>query len=117
MTSILLVDDDPGVLEATSAILDAYGFSVIVADTGIKAKELIKSQDIDIAVIDLFMPGESGISVIRDIKQKFPVIAVSGENVTITDLSTYAKDAGANRFVRKPFSGDTLKRTIHSLLG
>jgi DNA-binding response OmpR family regulator len=111
---VLLVDDDPKILNFARLKLKVSGFEVITAMTGHGALTMIESQKPDIIVLDLKMPGMGGLEVIRIIRtsSNLPVIVVSAA----TDLEKEALDLGANAFMSKPFDPDELVRRIQAIL-
>jgi len=61
---VLVVDDEPGIRESLSDFLDDYEFDVFAADSAEKALKIVESEDLDIAVVDLRLPGISGDTMI-----------------------------------------------------
>lgn len=102
--SLLLVDDHTVVREGLKRLIDpqANGWSVTEAGTGFQALECLRRQPIDLAIVDLSMPGMSGLDLIRRIKSEFASVAVlvltmhSEEQYAIRALQ-----AGANGYVTK----------------
>lgn len=79
---ILVVDDEPVVLETTAAILRSFGFSVRVAEDGFVALQILREVLPDIIIADLRMPNMSGFELLSIIRRRFPhipTIAISGE--------------------------------------
>jgi len=61
---VFVVDDEPGIRESLSDFLDDYEFDVFAADSAEKALKIVESEDLDIAVVDLRLPGISGDTMI-----------------------------------------------------
>ncbi|OGO05164.1 MAG: hypothetical protein A2Y73_04535 [Chloroflexi bacterium RBG_13_56_8] len=100
---VLVVDDDPGILETMSDILSLEGYGVDVADCGEKAVELCAQQHYDFALLDIRMPGMDGVETLREIKIKDPavrVVMITGFDVG--DLANQAMEEGAEAVFRKP---------------
>jgi len=78
-TNILVIDDELEIRELLKEFLEENNFIVTLAADGIEAQEFIKKSVPDIAVIDLLLPGEHGISLVKTIKEKYfiPVIIIS----------------------------------------
>lgn len=115
--TILVVDDDRYVLEATTLLLDAFDFSVLTAQDGQKALGILKTQKIDCVLSDIKMPGMSGIELLAAIKQENPDVPVI-LMTAYADLET-AVDAirkGAFDFIIKPFHPDYLMSAIKKAL-
>ena len=81
---VLVVEDDPLVLETTSAVLHSFGFSVRTAEDGFVALKILREVLPDIILCDLRMPGMSGFELLSIVRRRFPhipTIAISGEYV------------------------------------
>jgi response regulator RpfG family c-di-GMP phosphodiesterase len=101
---ILVVDDDPLLLETMQDILEREDFSVAVSKTGQEAVENIKHGDWDLVVTDIKMPGMSGIELLRAIKEldaHIPVIVITG--FASVETAVEAIREGAYDYVIKPF--------------
>ena len=112
---ILVVDDDRRVLNFLRLKLVAEGNEVVTAMNGPDALAAIESQKPEILVIDIAMPGISGLDVLRILRSSssdLPVIVMSAA----TDLASEALRLEANSFVPKPFDPDDLVNTIESIL-
>jgi DNA-binding NtrC family response regulator len=110
---VLIVDDDPSILEVLEARLAAGGFSVHRASSGPKALELLRKTEIDILVSDIKMPEMSGLELLqktRTILPQLPVIFLTAYG-TIPDAVDAVK-AGAIDYLTKPFDGKDLIRKI-----
>ena len=111
---ILLVDDDQRILHFSRLKLMALGYNVTTAMTGQGALTMIESEEPDIVVLDLRMPGMGGLEVLNILRSHsdLPVIVVSAA----TDLAEEALVAGADDFIAKPFRADELVRRIEQIL-
>ena len=87
VATILCVDDEPATLMAERALLESAGFCVVTASSGPQAIAIFRSQDIDIVVMDYWMPGMNGITAALNIKRLDP-------NVPIVFLSAYSELPG-----------------------
>ena len=118
--TFLVVDDDGGVREITTILLERAGFSVLSAGAGAEAIEIFRKHAAEISciVLDNTMPGLSGIEVfdvIREIEPGVPIIFTSGysrDRIADAQLAS-----GKTRFLHKPFDADKLLTTVHELLG
>lgn len=70
--TILLVDDERVIVETLAADLKGAGFSVLKAESGEKAVAMLQERNVDLAVIDLVMPGIGGIEVLQEVKERCP---------------------------------------------
>ncbi len=105
---ILVVDDEPAMVGALGAILGQAGHRIVPAYDGQEALRRFRTEQPDLVLLDLAMPGLDGAAVCRQIREESetPVVVVSGEGdlgVTVELL-----DAGADDYIRKPFRGDEL---------
>ena len=112
---ILIADDDPQMLRALRITLGARGYDVVTAHDGTAALDAAIRTHPDIVVIDLGMPGLTGIEVIEAIRgwSQVPVLVVSGRSESWDKVE--ALDAGADDYVTKPFSADELLARIRAL--
>ncbi len=114
---ILIVDDDPSILEVLDARLCAAGFVVHEAGNGPAALQILKSRKIDILVSDMKMPKMSGIELLshaRTSHPRLPVIFLTAYG-TIPD-AVHAVKAGAVDYLTKPFDGKDLVKKIQAIL-
>lgn len=112
---LLIADDDPQMLRALRITLTARGYEVVTAHDGKAALDAAINSHPDIIVIDLGMPGLTGIEVIEAIRgwSSVPVLVVSGRSESWDKVE--ALDAGADDYVTKPFSADELLARIRAL--
>lgn len=118
MTTVLIADDDPVVRDVVRRYLERDGHEVAVAQDGTEALALLGDLRVDLAVLDLMMPGPDGLALCRSVRQSkgydLPVIlltALSEEHDRIAGL-----EAGADDYLTKPFSPRELVLRIRALL-
>jgi len=113
---ILLVDDEPAIVETVRAYLEAEGYTVQTASDGPGALTLARSFHPDILVLDLMLPGLDGLEVLRRLRQ------VSDVYVLLLTAKTHETDKvvgltmGADDYVTKPFSPRELVARVKALL-
>jgi DNA-binding NtrC family response regulator len=73
---LMLVDDEERFLETTRKVLEKKGFQVITAQNGSEAMINLSSRTVDVVILDVKMPGKDGNTVLREIKQMFPLVEV-----------------------------------------
>jgi two-component system KDP operon response regulator KdpE len=112
---ILIVDDDAQILKALRINLVARGYDVVLARTGPEALEQAAKSRPELVVLDLGLPGLSGIQVIEGLRgwTDLPILVVSGRSDSADKVD--ALDAGADDYVTKPFAIDELLARIRAL--
>ncbi len=112
---LLIADDDPQMVRALRITLTAKGYEVVTAADGKQALDAAIREHPDIVVIDLGMPGLTGVEVIQAIRgwSALPILVVSGRSESWDKVE--ALDAGADDYVTKPFSADELLARIRAL--
>ena len=113
---LLLVEDEPGMLEEMQTFLQREGYQVLSARTGKEALTIARSERPDLIVLDWMLPEKSGIDVCREIRQTsqcgiIMVTARSDESDKIVGL-----EIGADDYLTKPFSLRELASRIRALL-
>jgi signal transduction histidine kinase len=111
---ILVIDDDEVARDSARVLLSRWGYRVTLADCGEKGLEVLKSDPPDLIVVDLQMPGISGLEVLEAVREFDPAIVC----IMVTGFATLqsAMDAmkqGAYDFLPKPFSPDELKLAVN----
>lgn len=119
-TKILLADSSTFTRIILSSALEALGFEVVAtAKDGREALDKFTQLKPDIALIDLTLGGLDGIDVVRTLTTQDPSVAVAlliPENMDDPDVIVEAVRAGARSYVKKPTSGEEVKRRLASLL-
>lgn len=114
---ILVIDDELFVRELLQEFLSKEGYKVYLAESGEKAINLVKSNPVEIALIDLKMPGMDGISTLKEIKKIAPdTIAIILTGYPTIETSIEALRSGAYDYVVKPFKLNDLKNTIEKAI-
>jgi len=111
------VDDEPIVRESIRDWLRDAGYQVTTAESGEEALELIEKQDFSVVVLDIRLPGKTGIKVLKEIKVLKPQI----KSIIITaypsaELAAEAMKLGAVDYLIKPIAPDDLERLIRETL-
>src|SRR2546421_3864364 len=115
---ILVVDDEPMVLQALSAILAGAGYEVLGAANGDRALELYGNRDerIDVVLSDLTMPGIDGPQLARCLCERWPGMGVVFMSGYSAEMLSNCGMAAAAHFLQKPFTAVVLKAKLHELL-
>jgi two-component system KDP operon response regulator KdpE len=112
---VLVVDDDAQILKALRINLAARGYDVHLARSGPEALDVAAKVKPELVVLDLGLPGFSGIQVIEGLRgwTDVPILVVSGRSDSADKVD--ALDAGADDYVTKPFAIDELLARIRAL--
>jgi CheY-like chemotaxis protein len=116
---VLVADDEPALLKVLKLRLEIEGFEVALAEDGAAALQRIRQRRPDLVVLDMMMPEMNGLEVVHELKRDealrdLPVIILSARR--LDREVTAALDAGADRYVAKPFDTQELLREIRELL-
>ena len=109
---VLIIDDEEGIRESLSAILEDEGYRVVSAGSGEEALTILQEQFPDLIILDVWLPGMDGIQTLQEItalKKELPVIMISGHGNI--EVAVKATRIGAYDFLEKPLS---LERVILS---
>lgn len=119
MKTILVVDDEPGIVQIARDYLDRAGFRVITAGDGAAALRLARAERPSLLVLDLMLPGMDGLDVTRALRQdpataKLPIIMLTAR-VEETDR-LIGLELGADDYITKPFSPRELVARVRAVL-
>jgi len=113
--SILVIDDEAGIRESLEVLLSLEGYSVRTANDGEQGLRMLEMDSFDLVLLDLALPGQSGLDLLPQIKERQPETPV----IMITAYGTVenvveAIRAGAENFVQKPWDNEKLLADIRS---
>ena len=113
---ILVVDDEPAMVGAVSALVGSAGHQVVTAYDGDTALRRLADETPDLVLLDLAMPGRDGVDVVRAARltSDVPIIILTGETDELAKVE--ALDAGADDYVTKPFGRQELLARIRAVL-
>ena len=117
MSRILVIDDERSIRNTLKEILEFEKYQVELAEDGIKALELIKTNDFDVILCDIKMPGMDGIEVLQKIEElnhDTPVVMISGHGNIDTAVESIKK--GAFDFIEKPLDLNRLLITLRNAM-
>jgi CheY-like chemotaxis protein len=118
MPRVLIVDDEPNQRRALSIGLRLSGFEVSTAASAVEALEVLRLVEVDIAMVDLMMPGLNGLELAKQFRvlhPTIPVVLTSAYHLTERQLER--ADVGVVGFVPKPCSMDALAIFLTSKVG
>jgi two-component system phosphate regulon response regulator OmpR len=115
--TILIVDDEPEVRDVLEEYFTTHGYIAIGAENAGVAKEIAAQQPVDVALVDINMPGEDGLSLARHLRERYARIGI----VMLTSASTVVDrivglEMGADDYVPKPFDPRELMARVKSVL-
>jgi two-component system response regulator RegX3 len=116
VSSILLVDDDPGVLDVVAFMLRREGFDVDEERDGTAALERARQNGYDIVILDVMLPGMSGTDVCRALRAEsdVPILMLTARDAEIDRV--LGLELGADDYVTKPFSSAELLSRVRAIL-
>lgn len=110
MESILIIDDEPFIRENVQRVLSEDGYRVLEAANGAQARELVTSDEVDLALLDLNLGAEDGLDLLKSLRELDPhllVIIITGYGSV--ESAVEALRMGAYDYVKKPFKADALR--------
>lgn len=115
-SKIMVVDDEMHIRELVRFYLDKAGFDTIEAANAEEALDIVENQYIDLAVVDIMMPGMDGFELVEQMRQyrKFPVIMLTAKSQSKDKLRGFS--LGIDDYVTKPFDPDELMARVKTIL-
>jgi two-component system OmpR family response regulator len=116
MTRILVVDDDPGIRTLISGFLERHGYHVDTAEHAARMRTLLEQSAYDLIVLDVMMPGEDGLSVLRRMDREGgpPIIMLSAVGTDVDRI--IGLELGAEDYLPKPCNPRELLARIRTVL-
>ena len=113
---ILVVDDDPRMLTMMRRVLEVDGYSVAVAADGDAALDLLRSEPVDLLILDLMLPGRDGFDVCRSVRREsgVPILMLTARDEAAHKV--HGLDCGADDYVVKPCDFPELLARVRALL-
>ncbi len=115
---VLLIEDEPNIIEAISFILSRDGWTVETHANGHDAVDVVQGNLPDVLILDVMLPGKSGYDILRELREshgrsELPVLMLTARGQSKDrDL---AERAGVNRFMTKPFSNAEMLDAVRDL--
>ena len=115
---VLIVDDDPDIVESVRFALEGKGYTVLVARDGNQGLAMAEREDPDLVILDMMMPKRSGFLVMDKLRRsQRPAIKII--MITANEGNrhkAYAEMLGVNEYIRKPFNMDRLLDAVERVL-
>ncbi len=117
---VLLIEDEPNIIEAIRFILSRDGWRVDTHSDGKTAVEAVRERAPDLIILDVMLPNRSGYDILNDLReadetQDVPVLMLTARGQTKD--RELAERLGASRFMTKPFSNREILETVRELAG
>ena len=123
---ILIVDDDPDILDALTIILEARGYEVVMAKDGVEGLANLKAEKPDLMILDLLMPKMDGFAVCKELQdprwseyRDIPILILTSVREEASrrryELET-GRELDVNDYVEKPFAPDVLLERVGRLI-
>ncbi|MDQ4081429.1 MAG: response regulator transcription factor [Actinomycetota bacterium] len=115
-TRVLVVDDEPAIVDALSYALRSEGFQTVAVVDGESALEAVRADPYDLMILDLMLPRLSGVEVCRRVRAEndIPIIMLTAKDAEVEHV--LGLEAGADDYVTKPFSMAELMSRVRALL-
>ncbi len=115
-SKLLVVDDDPELRDLTKVYLMKNGFIVNTVESSVDMDEFLATNDVDLLILDLMLPGEHGLAIAKRLKKKkdLPIIIVSAQGEDIDRI--VGLEIGADDYLPKPFNPRELLARIRAVL-
>ena len=113
---ILVVDDDPAISEMLTIVLQNEGFDTVVVGDGSDAVTAAREHDPDLILLDVMLPGMSGIDVCRTVREfsTMPIVMLTARTDTVDDV--LGLESGADDYITKPFKPKELIARVRARL-
>lgn len=117
---ILLIEDEPNIIQAIGFILSKDGWTVNTHADGATAVAEVQRRDPDVVILDVMLPNRSGFDVLQDLRaapetEELPVLMLTARSQKRD--RALAERFGASRFMTKPFSNAEVLQTVRALAG
>ncbi|NDV97675.1 response regulator transcription factor [Salipiger sp. PrR002] len=116
---VLLIEDEPNIIEAISFILSREGLDVETHSDGTTANDRLRDVSPDLLILDVMLPGKSGYDILRDLRAdpataELPVLMLTARGQTRD--REMAEREGVSAFMSKPFANSEMLETVRALL-
>ena len=121
MAKVLLVDDEPDILESVKMLIETMNHEVKVTDDGYEAIKMLKKEKFDLVLLDILMPKISGIVTLEKIREDNKIKNQKVVFLTVATLSQTGKEVvkklHPDGYITKPIDNIAFKKNIKKLLG
>jgi len=118
MKKIMVVDNEPDIVDLTRTVLELGGYNVVTAHSGEECLRILEQEEVDLVLLDIMMPGMSGWDVFNRINKRSSNIKVAF--LSVLEISDKRKqvllDEGLADYIMKPFDKDTLLGKVDRIM-
>ncbi|MDX1780549.1 MAG: response regulator [Thalassovita sp.] len=116
---VLVIEDEPNIIEAISFILSRDGWTVDTHSNGHDAVDVVRAKTPDLVILDVMLPGKSGYDILSELREddatrNLPVLMLTARGQSKD--RELAERIGASRFMTKPFSNAEVLEALHELV-
>ena len=113
---ILIIEDDEDISMIEEAYLESAGFETKILSDGNKVNEIIEAESFDLILLDLMLPGKSGYTICREIRDKLdiPILMVTARTESVDKIRGLGM--GADDYISKPFAITVLTSKIQNMM-
>lgn len=116
--SVLLIEDEPNIVEAISFILERDGWTVRIHSDGATATEAVARTSPDVLILDVMLPGRSGFDILKELRStegttELPILMLTARGQTKD--RELAASYGVSKFMTKPFSNSEMLESVNAL--
>ena len=113
--TVLIVEDDPTHRELLVEMLTQWGYEPLPVGSAEEAEFAVRNKRMDAAVVDVFLPGRSGVSLMTRLREKFPQSVLIGVSaMSDASMARKCKGLGADLFIGKPLAPEKLAEALQS---
>lgn len=113
--TVLVVEDDPSNREALTEILQLWGYEVLPVCSAEEAEYAVRRRKPDAALVDVYLPGRSGASLMTRLREKFPdAVLIGMSGLGDAAMARTVKGVGADLFIGKPIELDQLAEALQA---
>ncbi|QYX56049.1 response regulator [Roseovarius sp. SCSIO 43702] len=117
--NVLLIEDEPNIIEAIGFVLKRNGLTVRTHSNGVDAVEAVRRERPDVVILDVMLPGKSGFDILQELRQddelgNIPVLMLTARGQKRD--RDMAERAGASRYMTKPFANAAVLEAVQDLM-
>ncbi|MFL5321992.1 MAG: response regulator [Myxococcaceae bacterium] len=113
--TVLVVEDDPAHRELLVEMLSLWGYDPVPVGSAEEAEYVARKKLLDAAIVDVFLPGKSGTTVMTKLREKFPDLILIGVSaMSDSTMARKCKALGADLFIGKPVAMEDLANALQS---